>query len=107
MHRDHVPEVPPPFLPLGSTSIAANQGMVLYSDSSKPTDRTLTDVQIITLQGHPEFTESISEYVIVARSGTGIFSADLAADARKRNAELDNDGVKIARVFWRILGVSS
>jgi GMP synthase-like glutamine amidotransferase len=120
MHRDHVPHVPAPFLPLGNTPIAANQGMILLSSrSSQLADNSATsatgetttafapgDIHILTVQGHPEFTNAIVNKVVDAREGSGVLTAATASDARDRNATLQHDGVDIVgRAMWRILGV--
>ncbi|KAJ8514362.1 hypothetical protein ONZ45_g8079 [Pleurotus djamor] len=106
MHRDHVPYVPPGFELLGSTPVAHNQGMVRFSttkDASTPAP--ITDVQMITLQGHPEFTKSIVSLVVQARAASGVISAELAEDVQRR-ADWRNDGVSIiGQALWKILGV--
>lgn len=63
-----------------------------------------TDVHVITVQGHPEFTSSISDLVISARASTGVLPTELADDGHRRNKELTNDGVDvIGQLFWKIL----
>lgn len=107
MHRDHVPTVPPSFHLLGSTSITPNQGMVRLRDSANPGNLTPEDVQIFTVQGHPEFTERIVTKIIDARQGTGVIGGDVAEDG-KRRVVLRNDGVDVVgNVIWRVLGVGS
>ena len=77
MHHDHVPFVPPSFHLLGSTSTSYNEGMVRYTDDSSipiatnPTSRPLTDIHILTFQGHPEFTESIVSLMANGRAEKG------------------------------------
>jgi GMP synthase-like glutamine amidotransferase len=106
MHRDHVPTVLPGFELLGSTDVCHNQGMVRYTPDASGKLAKLSDIQILTLQGHPEFTKSILSKVIGIRAGRGIFTPEFAQDAIKRN-ELRNDGVEvIARTIWRILGAN-
>lgn len=102
MHRDHVPAVPEGCDLLASTDVAYNQGYVRYADKAR---RDLQSIQILTLQGHPEFTASISNLVIDARASVGVLPGDLAADAKARNEDLSNDGLDIARVMWKILGI--
>ncbi|KDQ51908.1 hypothetical protein JAAARDRAFT_107677, partial [Jaapia argillacea MUCL 33604] len=60
-HRDHIPSVPSPFLPIGSMPVCENQGMVL----------SLKDIQILTLQGHPKFTDGIVEHIVEAGVSVG------------------------------------
>jgi GMP synthase-like glutamine amidotransferase len=105
MHRDHVPAVPGPLHLLGSTSVTYNQGMVLLQEGKSVETLEPPDVHVLTLQGHPEFTTSISDLVITARTSTGVVPKDLAEDAHKRNKELQNDGVEtIGRLMWKVLG---
>lgn len=108
MHRDHVPSVPPEFHLLGSTPVCFNQGMVRFHNTAmSPTSFSLTDIHILTVQGHPEFTKSISSKVIEARSASGILSTETAEDARRRE-DWRNDGVTIVgRVIWGVLDVRS
>lgn len=101
MHRDHVPNVPSEIYPLGSTEVAANQGMVKFvSEPSK----NPKDISILTVQGHPEFTKEILRKIVDVRASSGVITQDLAVDAIRRN-EWRNDGVDvIAKVFWQVLG---
>ncbi|EIN05524.1 class I glutamine amidotransferase-like protein [Punctularia strigosozonata HHB-11173 SS5] len=104
MHRDHVPSVPTSCQLLATSSICLNQGYIRYTPGSVSKD--IRNIQIFTLQGHPEFTASISNLVITARSSTGVIPKDLAEDAEKRNKELQSDGVSVVgRAIWAILGV--
>jgi hypothetical protein len=80
--------------------------MVLLRDSELPDSAEPIDVRVFTVQGHPEFTASISNPIIDARTQTGVLSDEIATDARKRNEDLHNDGVEIiGRLMWRIMGV--
>ena len=113
MHRDHVPSVLPTFQLLGSTAISFNQGMVRFYSSpphtiTSPTPSTpkpekqLADIHILTVQGHPEFTELISSAIIAARLKTGVIDAETAEEAETRKG-WRNDGVGV--VGKTILGV--
>lgn len=105
MHRDHVPAVPAGFTLLGSTPVAYNQGMVLYA--SEEGRHGLTDIRILTVQGHPEFTKPIVNAIVEARSKSGVIGESTVEDYRKRE-DWRNDGVSvIGKVFWKILGVDS
>ena len=84
MHRDHVPMSPPNAHILGSTDVTANQGMVIFDPTSAPDldsdmprlSVPLTSIRVLTVQGHPEFTESIMSKVLdarVGRLGEGLF----------------------------------
>lgn len=76
-HRDHVPEVPPDFQLLGSTSKCPVQGMLQYYPSSQR-------VHILCVQGHPEFSPRIVNYIIDARSASGVFNSEVTEEARRR-----------------------
>ncbi|EKM77659.1 hypothetical protein AGABI1DRAFT_86579 [Agaricus bisporus var. burnettii JB137-S8] len=133
MHRDHVPldsiseslssgEVHL----LGSTDLSGCQGLVKFSSSAtKPEEEGSLhpkDIQIITLQGHPEFTEPILTGIVRQRSASGAVPPDIVADYfggkgdTGDGAPLDfNDTGKrwkktngvdvVGRVIWRMLGV--
>ena len=104
MHRDHVPTVPPSFELLGSTDVCHNQGMVRCNYDGSGSLAKLSDIQILTVQGHPEYTKSIISKLVGIRANNGTFTPELAQDAIERN-ELRNDGVEvIARTVWKILG---
>lgn len=104
MHRDHVPAVPPGFELLGSTDVCHNQGMVRYQPDVSGAPAKLSDIQILTVQGHPEFTKSIVSKVVAIRAEKGILAPELAQDAIRRN-ELRNDGVgAIGGAVWKVLG---
>jgi len=106
MHKDHVPTVLPGFGLLGSTDVCHNQGMVRYTADASGKLANLSDVQILTVQGHPEFTKSIVSKLVEIRTNKGIFTPEFAQDAIKRN-ELRNDGVEvIAGTIWKILGAT-
>ncbi|KAI0686455.1 class I glutamine amidotransferase-like protein [Cytidiella melzeri] len=106
MHRDHIPNVPAFCHLLGSTSVCKNQGFIRYAPNAPASEHALTDIQIFTVQGHPEFTERIVSVVVDARAETGVVDSEMAADARRR-ANWQNDGVGvIAKAIWKILGVS-
>ena len=105
MHRDHVPEVPARCELLASSPICRNQGFVRYAPG-KERSASLKDIQIFTVQGHPEFTRRIVDTLVDLRSASGVFTQELADDARAR-AGWRNDGVGIGTVIWRILGVKA
>ena len=103
MHRDHVPEVPPSFHLLGSSSVAPNQGMVQLYPGASPDAPTPSDVHIFTVQGHPEFHKQITEEIVKARHSTGLLSAEIVQDFQRR-AEWRNDGVGVVgKTIWEIL----
>ncbi|GJE98213.1 class I glutamine amidotransferase-like protein [Phanerochaete sordida] len=103
MHRDHIPEIPKGCELLASTSVCKNQGFVRFTPGT--TSRRPKDIQIFTVQGHPEFTEGIVSKVVDLRASTGVIDQPTAQRARER-ASWRNDGVSvIGKVIWQILGV--
>ena len=103
MHRDHVPQVPNGFLLLGSSPAAPVQGLVLPYAAS-PSPPTADSIQILTVQGHPEFTASIVNPIIDARSASGAMTPTTVADGRER-AVREHDGCGlIGSAIWRVLG---
>ena len=117
MHRDHVPAIPPSCHLLGSTSVSPNQGFIrLYPSSTTttpspesdiPPNPSPTQIHILTLQGHPEFTSNIVSHIIDARSKAGVFSPEVEKEARRR-AGLNHDGQGLlGRAIWRVLGVGA
>ncbi|CAE6468577.1 unnamed protein product [Rhizoctonia solani] len=107
MHRDHVPDThtPPGFEIIGATPACANQGMILrYPDAKGKIG--YDGVHIFTVQGHPEFHESIISKIVDARELNGVLNPSAAADGRRR-APLPHDGIPvIGRVMWGILGIN-
>ena len=81
--------------------------MIRLRDSAKPDSFTPEDVQIFSVQGHPEFNDRIVTKLLDARQSTGVIGADIAEDG-KRRAVLRNDGVNVVgSVIWRVIGVGS
>ncbi|KAI0247387.1 class I glutamine amidotransferase-like protein [Lactifluus subvellereus] len=106
MHRDHVPAVPPSFHLLGSTTTTRNQGMVQFSDPDTPLPAPnvpIPQIHILTLQGHPEFTEEIVKEVIKARSESGVMDKGTAEDAWGRVDGRNDGDNRIGRVIWEVL----
>lgn len=107
MHRDHVSKTPPNFAVLASTVLTPNQGMVRFledplsnNDSTPP---ALPKIQILTLQGHPEFTESACFSLLEQRASTGVIDSDTAQDAERRRS-VKTDGVDlVGKVMWKII----
>ena len=105
MHRDHIPEVPEGCELLASSPVCKNQGFIRYAPGT--TSRTPKDIQIFTVQGHPEFTEGIVDKVVNLRMSTGVIDKPTGETAKAR-AKWRNDGVPvIAKVIWKILGVDT
>jgi hypothetical protein len=133
MHRDHVPldsvseslssgEL---YL-LGSTDISGCQGLIKFNSSvTKPEEQDYIDpkdIQIITVQGHPEFTESVVTGIIRIRSAAGTMPSTVAAEYFGEKGDTGDemlpdsddtsrrwkktDGVDVfGRAIWRMLGV--
>ena len=87
MHRDHIPQVPKSCHLLGSTSVCQNQGYIRFTPGShsarSSTPPSLSnpqvwkDIQIFTVQGHPEFNKRIVEKIVDAREGNGVIPKDI------------------------------
>jgi len=108
MNRDHVPTKPPSFHVLSSSAQSPIHGMVLFSQSESseevpPSDFRLTDIHILTSQGHPEFTESIMRMLLTVRQE--LLGVDLFHDGEHRAGD-QNDGVAIiGKTIWGVMGV--
>ena len=77
----------------------------LYSGAA-PEAVTPADVQIICVQGHPEFDQFIVDEIVKVRSSTGAMSPEVVQDVAQRR-EWRNDGVGvIGRLFWEVLRAS-
>ena len=100
MHRDIVPDVPPSFENIGSSPVCAVQGLVKrYPNSS--------EIHILTVQGHPEFTADIVQAIIDVREKSGAMDENTVKDGRRR-AIIEHDGIgAIVRAMWRVLGVNA
>ncbi|TFK47377.1 class I glutamine amidotransferase-like protein [Heliocybe sulcata] len=109
MHRDHVPSIPESFHLLGSTAVTKNQGMVRFDPSTgaSPSQFSLDDIQVLTVQGHPEYTTDIVKLLVQARSATGVLDKPTADDFFKREGWKDEGRGVIAKLIWEILGVQS
>ncbi|KAG0057607.1 60S ribosomal protein L16B [Gryganskiella cystojenkinii] len=71
LHQDIVHDVPEGFTLLASTAHTTNQSMIS------------NDHQIVTLQGHPEFTGPIMKEFIKFRTANGTFSKELSEASNK------------------------
>ncbi|OCF56198.1 cytoplasmic protein [Kwoniella mangroviensis CBS 10435] len=99
MHRDHVPSVPPSCHLLLSTPQYPVHSFVRYHPLSSPSNPI---AQILTVQGHPEFTPSIVSHIIDARSSTGVFSPEVTKEARRRAGGKGTGGEGFGRIGWSI-----
>jgi GMP synthase-like glutamine amidotransferase len=89
MHKDIVFAYPPGVEPLGGSPRCLTQGM--YAKH-----------RLISVQGHPEFTEGIVSRLVTMRNEQGIFNDEQARDALSRVGDR-HDGVVIAQAFLRFL----
>lgn len=89
MHRDQVFSLPPGAVPLASTDVCAVQAMHIPR-------------RLITVQGHPEFTEDMVKEILEMRRYGGILGPDIFEDGMRRVAN-KHDGVTVARAFLRFL----
>lgn len=89
MHKDLVYEYPKEVEQLAYTDKCATQGMYIKG-------------RLITVQGHPEFTEEIVRELLESRHALGVFDDETFKDAMGR-VNKDHDGVKVAQVFLRFV----
>ena len=85
----------------------------LASDSDVPSI-ALTSIHVLTVQGHPEFTEPIVSKMLDARAG--LLGEELVNDARLRAGGIPGrqhpdglacDGVgRVGKAIWGVLGVA-
>ena len=89
MHKDIVFEYPDSVQPLGSSPKCENQGMLIPR-------------KLITVQGHPEFTEEIVRELLETRHQQGIFDDATFKDTMGRVAN-PHDGVLVSGAFLTFL----
>lgn len=89
MHRDIVYHYPKGVEELGSSPVCSVQGM--YAPR-----------RLITVQGHPEFTEEIVKEILGVRHASGVFDDPTYESAMGRVAK-DHDGVVVSKAFLRLL----
>lgn len=89
MHRDQAYGVPDGATLLASTEICPNQGFVMPG-------------KVITVQGHPEFTDEIMGELLESRHAIGLFPDGLYESGMERRAN-EHDGEALARVFLKFL----
>jgi GMP synthase-like glutamine amidotransferase len=58
--------------------------------------------RVMTVQGHPEFTEEIMRELLVTAYASGIFDKDLFEDSIRR-VDKYQDGVVVAQAFLKFL----
>ncbi|KAI4214953.1 MAG: hypothetical protein LQ351_002668 [Letrouitia transgressa] len=89
MHKDTVYEYPAGVEPLGSSESCLVQGMFVRN-------------RIITVQGHPEFTEEILREILETRHSQGIFDDEIYEGAMGRVGR-KHDGLLVAKRFIEFL----
>ena len=89
MHRDIVFYYPPGVEDLGSNAVCQVQGMYVPK-------------RMMTVQGHPEFTEEIMIEILETRHQMGIFDDETFAGAMKRVVK-PHDGLVVSKAFLRFL----
>lgn len=89
MHRDEVGAYPEGAEPLAENSVCSIQGMLIPG-------------RVITVQGHPEFTEGIVREILDSRQAAGIFPEGIYEGGIERVGN-QHDGVEIAQAFLRFL----
>lgn len=87
MHKDIVYEIPSEVEHLAYSHKCTNQGM--YAKG-----------KLITVQGHPEFTDEIVTELLEARHATGVFDDALYKDGMDRVGN-KHDGVSVGKAFVR------
>ena len=76
--------------------------MVRFSSGANPST-PLPPIQIITMQGHPEFNEPIITAIIKQRVQSGDIGQETASDAETRRF-WKTDGIDIVgKAIWEIL----
>ncbi|KAF8919530.1 class I glutamine amidotransferase-like protein, partial [Mucidula mucida] len=93
MHRDYVVSLPEGYELLAENDVCTVQGFVKQVDGK---------VKVITVQGHPEFTEDIVDKLVTVRGESGILSQDMVKDVARRRKD-PTDGAKIADAIWKII----
>ncbi|CAH7670946.1 class I glutamine amidotransferase-like protein [Phakopsora pachyrhizi] len=120
LHKDHVPDLPDSCVSIGSSTVTPIHGFIRFrselssltsisnnniSEGDKSDERTLDDVSILTVQGHPEFTNDLSLKTIDVRQSKGIFTDRLANDARSTLENGIDDGVWFTSQLFKIMKI--
>ena len=89
MHKDIVFECPSGVQPLGSTDRCRVQGMFIPE-------------RVISVQGHPEFTEEILTEILEVRHEQGVFGDEIYEEAMARVGK-KHDGLMVGKRFVQFL----
>lgn len=107
LHRDHVIQLPLNFETLASSPIAPIQGMARFRRGSEAlttetADSTRGEIQFLTTQGHPEFSEDLTMAIVDLFCAEGILDAETAAAAKARRG-CHVDSVGVGRAMWDVI----
>lgn len=89
MHKDIVFDHPPGVQALGSTGRCKVQGMFVPG-------------RLLTVQGHPEFTEEILVEILEVRHEQGVFGDEIYEEAMARVGK-KHDGLMVGQKFIEFL----
>ena len=89
MHKDIVYDYPPHVEKLGRTPLCEVQGMYVPR-------------KLISVQGHPEFTQEIVEEILEWRAERGLLDRKVFADGMSRAGE-QHDGLDVFAAFLRFM----
>lgn len=104
MHKDVVTKVPP-----GCDLLLRSEKYPVHSFVKKHPASTPEKplAQILTIQGHPEFTPDIVNRLVDLRSSAGIFDPEATAEARRRLGGKDGSGGegegRLGWAIWRVM----
>ena len=77
---------------------------VYSTDQSASSEKVDTsNIHILTVQGHPEFTASIVEKVVDARAERGVFDQAVAEKARLDAVKTHDGTGRIGAAIWKVL----
>ncbi|MCJ1362635.1 hypothetical protein MMC16_001741 [Acarospora aff. strigata] len=100
MHRDVVSTIPS--APSNPTTEPTATVQLLGSSPRCPIQGLYIPHQLLTVQGHPEFTAEIVRELLETRHEQGIFDDKVFAEAMTRVGK-EHDGVVVAKAFLRFL----
>ncbi|OCF35878.1 cytoplasmic protein [Kwoniella heveanensis CBS 569] len=90
-------------LPTSSeTSSSSDSNNTSASITTSSSNSPSPPIQILTVQGHPEFTPDMVLRTIEARVKMGIFDEQLATEARRRAVGRGDGGEGFGRVGWSV-----
>lgn len=90
-----------------SSSLANDEGAASAGGEGAASGNLLSRIQIITTQGHPEFTEPIVTSLVEARSQSGVIDQEAAKDCERRRFWPHHGVEVIGKAVWRVLGVEA